>query len=227
MIFARASSSIPRRAIARTAQEILRPVGEVEFASSVASRRADAPATMCRYRRPRQHLPWRRHGRNCWMRKSRRTAFKGIPMLVQWDRPVTQDSTAPGAPPQGRVAQPPRRFRHLASRGLSFDAWLFHPQLPELIDLADAFPGTSIILDHAGTPLGAAFMPLCAIRFSGPGVDRSLSWPSISERQREDRRPRHALLRLRVPVSRETACLAPLAPISKASSSYLAPRAPC
>jgi L-fuconolactonase len=51
-----------------------------------------------------------------------------------------------------------RRFREgfaqLAPRKLSFDAWLLEPQLPELIDLARAFPETEIVLDHVGTPLG-------------------------------------------------------------------------
>lgn len=45
-------------------------------------------------------------------------------------------------------------FAQLAPLGLSFDAWLLEPQLPDLIDLAKAFPGTQIILDHVGTPLG-------------------------------------------------------------------------
>ncbi|MDB5430628.1 MAG: amidohydrolase [Caulobacter sp.] len=45
-------------------------------------------------------------------------------------------------------------FRHLGPLGLSFDAWLLEPQLPDLIDLARAFPDTQIILDHVGTPLG-------------------------------------------------------------------------
>ena len=45
-------------------------------------------------------------------------------------------------------------FARLAPLGLSFDAWLLEPQLPELVDLARAFPDTAIILDHVGTPLG-------------------------------------------------------------------------
>ena len=45
-------------------------------------------------------------------------------------------------------------FAQLAPLGLSFDAWLFHPQLPQLTDLARAFPQTSIVLDHFGGPLG-------------------------------------------------------------------------
>lgn len=47
-------------------------------------------------------------------------------------------------------------FKHLAPMGLTFDAWLLEPQLPDLIDLARAFPDTTIILDHVGTPLGRA-----------------------------------------------------------------------
>jgi L-fuconolactonase len=47
-------------------------------------------------------------------------------------------------------------FARLAPLGLSFDAWLLEPQLPELIDLARAFPETPIVLDHVGTPLGIA-----------------------------------------------------------------------
>ena len=45
-------------------------------------------------------------------------------------------------------------FRHLAPMGLTFDAWLLEPQLPDIIDLARAFPDTTIVLDHVGTPLG-------------------------------------------------------------------------
>ena len=45
-------------------------------------------------------------------------------------------------------------FRRLAPLGLSFDAWLLEPQLPDAISLAQAFPETHIILDHVGTPIG-------------------------------------------------------------------------
>lgn len=47
-------------------------------------------------------------------------------------------------------------FARLAPLGLSFDAWMLEPQLPDLVDLARAFPETTIILDHVGTPLGIA-----------------------------------------------------------------------
>ena len=47
-------------------------------------------------------------------------------------------------------------FAELRQFGLTFDAWLLEPQLPELIELARYFPETTIVLDHVGTPLGMA-----------------------------------------------------------------------
>ncbi len=45
-------------------------------------------------------------------------------------------------------------FACLKKYGLSFDAWMFHTQLLDLVDLARSFPDTTMILDHVGTPLG-------------------------------------------------------------------------
>ena len=45
-------------------------------------------------------------------------------------------------------------FAALAPLGLLFEAWVFHPQLAQVENLAHAFPETSIVLDHLGTPLG-------------------------------------------------------------------------
>jgi len=45
-------------------------------------------------------------------------------------------------------------FRHFAPRQLSFEAWCYHRQIPDVISLARAFPETTIILDHFGGPLG-------------------------------------------------------------------------
>ena len=45
-------------------------------------------------------------------------------------------------------------FAQLEPAGITFDAWLLHPQIPELTALARAFPNTTIIFDHFGGPLG-------------------------------------------------------------------------
>lgn len=47
-------------------------------------------------------------------------------------------------------------FAVLARKGLSFDAWVLEPQLPDVLDLARTFSDTTIVLDHVGTPLGIA-----------------------------------------------------------------------
>jgi predicted TIM-barrel fold metal-dependent hydrolase len=58
--------------------------------------------------------------------------------------------------PKGLLLDPTFRkgFACLAPLGLSFDAWLFHPQIGELTDIARAFPDTKIVLDHCGGPAG-------------------------------------------------------------------------
>ena len=57
----------------------------------------------------------------------------------------------------------------LGALGLSFDAWVLEPQLPEVIDLARAVPDTSIILDFFGTPLGCG-------RYEGRREERFPIW---------------------------------------------------
>ena len=46
-----------------------------------------------------------------------------------------------------------RGLARLQALGLSYDAWLFHTQIDELVDLARAVPDLPIVLNHAGGPL--------------------------------------------------------------------------
>jgi L-fuconolactonase len=81
--------------------------------------------------------------------------FRGIRHAAGWDQhPEVQNSHT--NPTQDLYKSPKFRagFATLAGLGLSFDAWHYHPQIPELTDLARAFPDTTIILDHFGGPLG-------------------------------------------------------------------------
>jgi L-fuconolactonase len=81
--------------------------------------------------------------------------FRGIRHAAGWDAsPEIRNSHT--NPPPGLLgdARFRRGFAELAPRGLTFDAWLYHPQLEELTALAKAFPDTTIVLDHFGGPLG-------------------------------------------------------------------------
>ena len=81
--------------------------------------------------------------------------FRGIRHSASWDA-SDEIRNSHSNPPQSLYmnAQFRKGFAELGKRGLSFDAWLFHPQISELTDLANAFPDTTIILDHFGGPLG-------------------------------------------------------------------------
>ena len=81
--------------------------------------------------------------------------FRGIRHGAAWDPSDTIRVSHHNPPPRLFLDTAFRRgFARLAPLGLSFDAWLYHHQIPELTDLARAFPDTAIVLDHFGGPLG-------------------------------------------------------------------------
>jgi predicted TIM-barrel fold metal-dependent hydrolase len=81
--------------------------------------------------------------------------FRGIRHCAAWDG-SEQIRNAHTHPFPQMLADPrfQQGFAELARRGLSFDAWVFHPQILEVAALARAFPETLIVLDHLGGPLG-------------------------------------------------------------------------
>ena len=82
--------------------------------------------------------------------------FRGIRHITAWDADTSLNNPAYPAPP-GMLADKTFRegFAVLGRHGLSFDAWMYHPQLDELANLAGAFPDTRIVLNHAGGPIGS------------------------------------------------------------------------
>ena len=81
--------------------------------------------------------------------------FKGVRHAAGWDAsPVIGNShTSPGP---GLYQRPELRagLRRLTSYGLSLDAWVFHPQLADAVDLARSCPDANIVMCHMGGPLG-------------------------------------------------------------------------
>ncbi len=45
-------------------------------------------------------------------------------------------------------------YAELGRRGLTFDAWMYHPQLRAFERVVAAHPQTKVVLDHLGSPLG-------------------------------------------------------------------------
>ncbi len=81
--------------------------------------------------------------------------FVGIRHAPAWDAdPAIPNHRTEPAPGMLGSAQFRTGFAELARRNLTYDAWLYHPQIPELTALARAFPDTTIVCDHLGGPLG-------------------------------------------------------------------------
>jgi L-fuconolactonase len=80
--------------------------------------------------------------------------FRGIRQRATWDADVSIRPSMPYSG-EGLLADPwfRRGFEALHQRGLTFDAWLYFPQLPDVVDLARAYPDATIILNHLGAPI--------------------------------------------------------------------------
>ena len=80
--------------------------------------------------------------------------FRGIRHTNAWSADPSLKRRV--GPPKGLLFDENFRagFACLGKFDLNFDAWLYHPQITELVDLARAFPETTIILDHVGGPIG-------------------------------------------------------------------------
>jgi L-fuconolactonase len=138
----------------------LRPVGEIEFANGVAAMSASGTygeAKVCAGIVGHADLTLGAAVESVLqaMITAGGGRFRGIrfiaathPDQAAWGSAVIRPS---GLLLDQRVRE---GFARLAPLGLSFDAWLYHTQLDELIDLARAFPETPIVLDHVGGPIG-------------------------------------------------------------------------
>ena len=84
-----------------------------------------------------------------------RGRFRGIRDALS-SAPPGIDLRIPGRAPAGKSSDPDFRggVERLGARGLTYDSWHYHVQNPQFLDLARAVPGTTMVLDHFGTPLG-------------------------------------------------------------------------
>jgi predicted TIM-barrel fold metal-dependent hydrolase len=75
--------------------------------------------------------------------------FRGIRQLSNWDenQDVIMSSGKPGLLLNDKFRE---GFAYLGNYDISFETFLFHPQLMDLVDLAKAFPDIPVILEHAG-----------------------------------------------------------------------------
>ncbi len=84
-----------------------------------------------------------------------RGLFRGIRDALARADGVTR-LAIPGGAPQGLFEDTSfrRGLARLGERGLTYDCWHYHYQNPEFLELARSAPGTTMVIDHFGTPIG-------------------------------------------------------------------------
>ena len=139
--------------------EVMRPVGETEFANGIAAMCASGnygPTRVCAAIIAAADLTMGADVGpvlDAHLRASSR--LRGIRQTAAWDEDASMLNPAYRTSEDMLASEAFRAgFRELAARGLSFDAWMFFHQLPRLADLARAFPKVPIILNHCGGLLG-------------------------------------------------------------------------
>ena len=137
--------------------QVLRPLGEIEFANGVAAMSASGRYGATRVCAAIVGYADLRHGEAIAPLLDR--ALEAAPGRFRGVRQVTIEH--PSEEPFRYMTHPPpagimksagfhAAFKQLAVRRLSFDAAVFHHQLPDIAALAAAFPDTPIVLNHMG-----------------------------------------------------------------------------
>jgi predicted TIM-barrel fold metal-dependent hydrolase len=130
----------------------LKPVGETEFVVSQAQS-AKGPAKLCAGVVGTANL---RLGAAAGAvldahLQAGQGRFRGVRVQAAWvDDPTVQPGGRRARP--GLLADAGLRagVAEVARRGLVLDVWAAAPQLPELADLADAFPNLAVVCNHLG-----------------------------------------------------------------------------
>jgi predicted TIM-barrel fold metal-dependent hydrolase len=143
-----------------TAPVEMQPLGEVEFANGVAAMSASGiygKARICAGIVGHADLTLGSRVEPVLVALARAGGdrFRGIRHTTAWDADPSVRNPA-YVTRQHQMAEVSFRegFAVLGRLGLSFDAWLFHPQIDELASLSRAFPGVRIVLNHVGGPIG-------------------------------------------------------------------------
>ena len=141
----------------KQAADHLKPIGETEFLENVATQISGDPA--CRTQIAAAIVGFADLSLGDGVApvlESHAAAspsrFRGIRHSTTWDASGALRNEAKA----GLLSDSEFRkgFAWLEKLGVSFDAWVYHPQLNEVAELARAFPAVPIVLNHIGAPLG-------------------------------------------------------------------------
>lgn len=138
--------------------EHMKPVGETEFIAAASARAAKQPGK-AQIAALIAHADLRRKDLDSIL-DAHDAAARGLFRGIRHAGSCEPDPDVPlrirGRAPVDLFIDPDfrRGVARLGERGLTFDTWIYHHQIPDYAALARAIPGTTMILDHFGTPLG-------------------------------------------------------------------------
>lgn len=138
--------------------EELRPVGETEMAASAAKdarTRGDVAVAGAIVARADLTLG----SAVAPVLEAHAVAGQGLFRGIRHSTPWHADPSAHGSSrltPAGLLYDPTFRqgLAELQHRNLVFDAWMYHSQLSDVVELAQAMPNLKIVVNHTGGPLG-------------------------------------------------------------------------
>jgi len=136
-------------------EEAMRPVGEVEFVNGTAAMSASGgfgTSRLCAAIVGHADL---RLGDSfeavlTAMERAGGSRFRGIRQMTTHDSDVRQHAFP-------KLMRDPRfadGLARLQRRGLHFEAWLYHPQLPDLISVMETQPEARVVVNHIGGRIG-------------------------------------------------------------------------
>ena len=143
-----------------TGPDEMKPVGEVEFVNGIAAQ--SASGQYGKMRACEAIIGWADLMLGSRVRGVLEAEiavaggrFRGVRYGTSWDEGLAGKHVSRPIPRHRLLDSKFREgFAELGKLGLTFDSWHFFPQLPDLTDIARAFPGQTIIVDHVGGHLG-------------------------------------------------------------------------
>lgn len=138
----------------------LAPVGEVEFVNGIAAMSASGgygPTRICEGIVGHADMMLGANAGHVLeaLIAAGNGRFRGIRASTVWHAdPAARGSSLNTSEGLLKTARFREGFACLGPLGLTFDAWMYHTQLAELVEVARAFPDTTIILNHVGGAIG-------------------------------------------------------------------------
>jgi len=112
--------------------------------------------------------------------KAASPSYRGIRCTAAHDAKAAKGNfAAPGMYAETKFRE---GFALLHKHDLVFDAWVYASQLGDVVDLAKAFPQTTIVLNHAGTPLAALGNVADAPAYDGCQAQIVANWKAAMQR---------------------------------------------